>query len=76
MKTAKILTILVLALGLMVWPGQEASADTLDAWDYNYYGQCDVPAGRDFVTVAGGYSHSLALKADGSLACFLLELEI
>ena len=32
------------------------------------YGQTDVPAGNDFVAIAAGMNHSLALKSDGSLA--------
>ena len=70
MKTTKILTILVLALGLMVWSGQEASGGTLAAWGNNGFGQCDVPAGKDFVAIAAGRGFSLALKANGSLAAW------
>ncbi|MCK4660932.1 MAG: hypothetical protein KAV82_15535, partial [Phycisphaerae bacterium] len=37
------------------------------AWGRNDHGQCDVPAGNNFVAIATGESHSLALKVDGSL---------
>ncbi len=33
----------------------------------NGYGQSNVPAGNNYVAVAAGYYHSLALKPDGSL---------
>ncbi len=70
MEAKKILTILVLALGLILWPGQEASGGTLAAWGSNDYGQCDVPSGSDFVAIAAGGNYSLALKSDGSLAAW------
>ena len=40
----------------------------LAAWGANNYGQCDAPFGDDFVAVAGGGYHGLALKSDGCLA--------
>jgi alpha-tubulin suppressor-like RCC1 family protein len=33
-------------------------------------GQCNVPLGNDFVDIAAGYGHSLALRSDGSLAAW------
>ena len=49
-----------------------AQAGSLVAWGWNWYGQCDVPPGDDFVAVApgGGFGFSLALKQDGSLAAW------
>ena len=46
------------------------SDGSLAAWGYNLQGQCNVPAGNDFVAIAGGGYHSLALKEDGSLAAW------
>jgi probable HAF family extracellular repeat protein len=43
-------------------------AGSLVGWGYNGYGQTNVPAGNDFVAIAAGDEHSLALKSDGSLA--------
>ena len=43
---------------------------TLAAWGKNDYGQCNVPAGNNFVAVASGSFHGLAIKADGSLAAW------
>ena len=41
------------------------------AWGHNSSGQLDVPApNTDFVAVAGGSSHSLGLKADGSIVAW------
>lgn len=34
---------------------------------FNDYGQTDVPAGNDFVAIAAGLWHSLALRAEGSI---------
>ena len=44
------------------------SDGTVVAWgcEYDYYGQCDVPAGlSDVVAIALGYNGSFALRADG-----------
>ncbi len=42
---------------------------SLEAWGYDDFGQVgNTPAGNDFVAVAGGEHHSLALHSDGSLA--------
>ena len=67
METRKVLTIMFVALGLMVWEAREASAGTLAAWGRNNYGQCDIPAGSDFVAISAGAYHSLYLKSDDSI---------
>jgi alpha-tubulin suppressor-like RCC1 family protein len=36
-------------------------------WGYNYSGQATPPDVNDFVAIAAGSSHSLALKLDGSI---------
>jgi len=36
-------------------------------WGYNYIGQATPPPGNDYVAIAAGDSHSLALKSDGSI---------
>jgi hypothetical protein len=44
---------------------------TVVAWGYNSYGQTNVPAGlSNIVTVAGGLSHSLALREDGKVVAW------
>jgi len=50
--------------------GQAEIQGRLIAWGYDLSGQCDVPDGNDYVAVAGGTYHSLALKADGSLVAW------
>ncbi len=39
-------------------------------WGSNTDGQCTVPDGNDYVAIAAGADHSLALKADGSVAAW------
>ncbi len=39
-------------------------------WGGNGSGESDVPAGYDFVAITAGWSHSLALESDGSLAAW------
>ncbi|NMM84414.1 hypothetical protein B2J88_08570 [Rhodococcus sp. SRB_17] len=46
------------------------SPNTIAAWGYNYFGQATAPAGNAFTAVAGGGSHSLALKADGTITAW------
>jgi len=44
------------------------SDGTVVAWEYNYFGQTNVPAGLNgVVSIAVGRSHSLALKSDGTV---------
>ncbi len=42
----------------------------LVAWGYDYYGMLNVPSGNNYVAVAAGYEHGLALKSDGSLVAW------
>lgn len=44
-----------------------AQADQLVRWGWNNDGQINVPAGNDYVPVAAGSEHSLALKVDVTL---------
>ena len=44
---------------------------TVAAWGDDSQGQCDVPGGlSNVVAVAGGGAHSLALRADGTVAAW------
>ncbi len=53
------------AVGLAVQ--SVASGGVIFAWGNNQQGQADPPAGEDFVAIAAGQYHNLALRADGSL---------
>ena len=41
--------------------------DTILGWGKNSFGQASSPVDADFVTIAAGANHNLALKADGSI---------
>ncbi|MGA2071625.1 MAG: hypothetical protein ABSG97_09775, partial [Sedimentisphaerales bacterium] len=42
-------------------------ADSIVGWGDNHYGECNVPAGNNFIAIAAGWDYSLALKSDGSI---------
>jgi len=67
MKTTSILAILVLAMGPVVWSGQATSPGSIVAWGANDFGQATPPSSNDFVAIAAGGRHGLALKSDGSI---------
>jgi len=71
MKTKSVsVTALIPALLLLLMPFNAAVAGSLVAWEWNYFGQCNVPAGQDYEVISAGYYHNLALKFDGSLAAW------
>ena len=39
-------------------------------WGHNYYNQCEDPSGNDYVAIAAGFIHNLALKSDGSIVAW------
>ncbi|MHC4105828.1 MAG: dockerin type I domain-containing protein, partial [Planctomycetota bacterium] len=45
----------------------QTRAASITGWGYNNFGQATPPAGNDFVAIAAGAVHSLALRADGSV---------
>jgi alpha-tubulin suppressor-like RCC1 family protein len=49
------------------WACGPVFAGTLAAWGDNSLGQTNVPVGNNFITIAGGTYHSLAIKSDASL---------
>ena len=46
---------------------QSAFAGSIVGWGGNEYGEATPPEGNDFVAIAAGDGHSLALKSDGSI---------
>jgi len=50
-----------------VLPMPICGAEEIVSWGNNNYGQATPPGGIDFVAVAAGDGHSLALRSDGSL---------
>ena len=58
----------VAAIGAM---GASVQAQFVACWGGNYSGECNVPNGLGLVTsVAGGASHTIALKGGGTVACW------
>ena len=45
------------------------------AWGANDSGQCNVPDGNDFIAVAAGGRHNIALRANGTLAAWGLNTD-
>src|SRR5262245_57546353 len=58
----------VTGLAMLLAGGAIASAQTVIAWGNNSSGQTNVPAAAtNVIAVAGGQSHSMALRRDGSV---------
>jgi len=62
----------ILSIFLALVPASEclalAQQDVIASWGINQYGQVSTsPTGRDFIQVAAGSGHSLALHLDGSI---------
>jgi alpha-tubulin suppressor-like RCC1 family protein len=55
---------------IVLLKGTGTAAGSLEAWGWNNQNQTNVPPGSDYVAVAAGGSHNVALKADGSLAAW------
>ena len=65
-RSAMMLAAAVAAVYLLCL-SQPAFAGFIVGWGNNTYGQASSPAGNDFVAIAAGGYHSLALRSDGSL---------
>ena len=62
--------VVAIAVVCSVCIGEPVFAGSLVAWGNNDDGQGNAPDGNDFVAIAAGGEHSLALKLDGSLAAW------
>ena len=56
-----------LAVLICLFTPFEVSADTIVAWGDSSYGALDVPPGDDFIAIAAGYWHNLALRSNGTV---------
>jgi alpha-tubulin suppressor-like RCC1 family protein len=63
-KEMKKLCVILLLLSALIVSVQ---AGSLIAWGQNDSGECNVPAGNDFVKVYGGSYHFAAIRTDGSI---------
>jgi len=71
MRTSSICVVAVVLLMLFVLGAVPAlAAGSLVARGDNTYGECNVPAGNNYVAVATSYVHNVALKSDGSLVAW------
>jgi len=61
------LAILVCLLLIQSGTQSEVRAAFIAGWGSNNFGQATPPAGNDFIAIAAGTVHSLALKKDGSI---------
>jgi len=61
----------VLGLSISIVSGLSAQTSYVEAWGYNDFGQCNVPAGlTDVLAVAAGDDFSLALKSDHTVVAW------
>lgn len=71
MKRSSIHVVGILVVLASLCGGASTFADELRAWGLNDGGQVsDVPAGSDYVAVAAGDGHGLALKSDGTVVAW------
>jgi hypothetical protein len=61
---------LVVFLTVLFWPYDSCFAGQIIAWGLNDCGQCDVPDGNNFIAIAAGIHHGLALRANGSIVAW------
>ena len=61
------LMVIIALLFVICWGAAESESGSLVGWGYNDHGQADSPDGNDFVAIAAGWIHSLALVSDGTI---------
>src|SRR5258706_7711983 len=61
----------LLALLALPVPAHGQPASQLVTWGDNFYGQLNLPPGlTNVVTIASGFAHNLALRADGTVSAW------
>jgi len=70
MKMKRQITLLVAMAVLLLLPSRTFGGIIVAWGNYNYFGQLDVPDGNDFVAIAAGQSHGLAIRSDGTLVAW------
>jgi hypothetical protein len=59
--------ILIILVVLVYADAGYANEGSLVAWGWNGEGECNIPSGTNYIAIAAGGFHSLALKSDGSI---------
>jgi len=65
-----VLAVLLMSIAIAPAVAADPATYSIVAWGENRYGQCNVPAGADYVAIATGEGHCLALRSDGSLVAW------
>ena len=64
--------LVMVALACLVLPGMARSQSAV-AWGDDNWGQCEVPNGLQYIQIAGGSQHSVALRSDGAVLAWGLN---
>jgi len=65
-----VLAVLLMSIAIAPAVAADPATYSIVAWGYNGDGLCNVPAGTDYVAIAAGDYHCLALRSDGSLVAW------
>ncbi len=62
--------LMVVLLSILAGTAGAVTTGSIVAWGDNTYGQCNVPAGNDFIAIDSGFNHNIALRADGTIVAW------